>query len=379
VPPVIWLLLAGWAALPYLASRWPEEPVSLAAALGLAFLSRGRGVPALAGLLLYGVLRPWAPDLVCAGVLLTTFAAGSSRAAAGRVLPGWLGLALLSLPGLASLQFFFGYPARVASAEAARWLLGLQGFPVVRDGPELICGTRRLLVDAPCSGLGMLWTTLLFAVGLAAVRRSGWRATLRCVGVAVLAAWVANVLRLTGLFYSELLLGRPELHGPIGVVCFGLGLVVVAGLGPAAGAAGEGRAVAASRFVPLVALLVALVPQLTPAPVAFPGWPLPVEEVRVEGFPGRVARAREGDDVLLLRWVDRPTRALHSSLECLRGARGSSSAFTWQGWEGQEYVEDADGRRYADVSLWFWEAMLGRSRGPWLAVTRLTPAGGEGR
>lgn len=377
---MIWLLLACWAVGPYLATRWLEEPVSLTAALGLACLSRGKGAPALAGLVLYGVLRPWAPDLVCAAVALLMLAAGSSRALHGRVLPGWLGLALLSVPGLASLQFFFGYPARVAGAEAARWLLGMQGHAVAREGPELICGTRRLLVDAPCSGLGMLWTTLLLAVGLAAVRRSGWRATAHCVGVAVLAAWGANVLRLTGLFYSELVLDRSELHGPIGVLCFTLGLLAVAVLAPAPGEPGEGRPVRSSGALAVVSLLVALVPTLpTAQPPAFPGWSQvrlregserPVE-VLVPGFPGRVARATDGGDVLLLRWVDRPTRMLHSSLECLPGATGPAAGFEWRGWKGEEYVEDADGHRYTDISLWFWEAMLGRSRGPWLAVTRL--------
>lgn len=367
----MWLLVAGWAVVPYLAARWVEEPVSLAAAAGLACLGRGKGTPPLAGLLAYGVLRPWAPSSVCAAALLLAYAVGASRRLSGRVLPGWLGLALLSVPGLASLQFFFGYPARVAAAEAARWLLGMQGLPVTRDGPELVCGARRLLVDAPCSGLGMLWTTLFFAVGLAAVRRSGWRATGRCVLVAAVAAWGANVLRLTGLFYSELVLKRPELHAPVGLLCFGLGLAAVSMVAPRPGRVGEERPTPGSRWLPFVALAVACIPALTPVARDFPGWPAGAQEVVVPGFPGRIARLQAGDDVLLLRWVDRPTRALHSSLECLRGAQGSPERFEWRGWKGEEYVQDADGRRYSDVSLWFWEAAFGRSRGPWLAVTRL--------
>jgi exosortase/archaeosortase family protein len=288
-------------------------------------------------------------------------------------------LALLSLPSLASLQFFLGYPARVASAEAARWLLGAQGFPVQRQGAELVCGARHLLVDAPCSGLGMLWMTLFFGMGLAAVRRTGWVATARLTAVAVSAALAANVLRLTGLFATELVLGRPDLHSSIGVASFLLGIALVGWAAPPAVAPGTPTKVTVPVRLALAVALLGLLPAPTPRAPAFPGWPATWEgqrlslreEVTVPGFPGRIGRFTVGSDVLLLRWVARPTRLLHSSLDCLRGAQGGSADFSWQGWHGREVIRDARGQEFTDVSQWFWAASLGQSEGPWLATTRL--------
>jgi exosortase/archaeosortase family protein len=67
-----------------------------------------------------------------------------------------LGLSLLSLPLLASLQFYAGYPLRVLTAEASRWLLAA-GFSVERSGASLLVDGRLIIVDAPCSGVQMLW------------------------------------------------------------------------------------------------------------------------------------------------------------------------------------------------------------------------------
>ncbi|HET9205271.1 MAG TPA: hypothetical protein VFO28_03465, partial [Burkholderiaceae bacterium] len=36
-----------------------------------------------------------------------------------------------------------------------------------------------------------------------------------------------------------------------------------------------------------------------------------------------------------------------------------------------ERIVDADGQAFVDASSWFWAASLGRSTGPWRAVTRV--------
>jgi exosortase/archaeosortase family protein len=105
-----------------------------------------------------------------------------------------LGLSLLSLPLLASLQFYAGYPLRVITAEASRWLLA-PGFDVERSGASLLVDGRLVIVDAPCSGVQMLWLGYFTAcvVALHAGRRNAsFLARLPAVSALVLAG---NVLR----------------------------------------------------------------------------------------------------------------------------------------------------------------------------------------
>ena len=89
-----------------------------------------------------------------------------------------LGLSLLSLPLLASLQFYAGYPLRVVTAEASRWLLP-PASASQRSGASLLVNGQLVIVDAPCSGVQMLWLGYFTAcvVALRAGRddRVSWR------------------------------------------------------------------------------------------------------------------------------------------------------------------------------------------------------------
>ncbi|MDB5825871.1 MAG: transrane exosortase-like protein [Variovorax sp.] len=76
------------------------------------------------------------------------------------------GLAVLALPLLSSLQFYAGYPLRVVTAEASRWLLA-PGFDVLREGSTLRVGGRMVIVDAPCSGVQMVWLGYFTACAVA--------------------------------------------------------------------------------------------------------------------------------------------------------------------------------------------------------------------
>ena len=119
-----------------------------------------------------------------------------------------------------------------------------------------------------------------------------------------------------------------------------------------------------------------------------------VEARFAQRFPGRIARFRmtgSGDE-LVLREVLRPTRMLHPATDCWRGigwqvaaaklARDEQgpSAMLWRCFEathgGQrvrvcERIVDAQGQAFTDTSDWFWAAALGRSVGPWQAITRV--------
>ncbi|MET0542079.1 MAG: archaeosortase/exosortase family protein, partial [Variovorax sp.] len=65
-----------------------------------------------------------------------------------------------------SLQFYAGYPLRVVTAEASRWLLA-PAFSVVREGSTLLIDGRMVIVDAPCSGVQMVWLGYFTACAVA--------------------------------------------------------------------------------------------------------------------------------------------------------------------------------------------------------------------
>ena len=131
----------------------------------------------------------------------------------------------------------------------------------------------------------------------------------------------------------------------------------------------------------------------------FPGWPetfdgdVLVEEPQSEfeekfaqNFPGRIGRFRAGRRTVILRWTTRPTHRVHGAAYCLRATgwrieplplegdgAGVWTAFraTWGGeaLNVREQVRGADGTTFADVPDWFFNALLGRTAGPWWIVT----------
>ena len=116
-----------------------------------------------------------------------------------------------------------------------------------------------------------------------------------------------------------------------------------------------------------------------------------VEQQFADRFPGRVVRATDGDNVLVFRDLDVPTRMLHPAADCYRGLgyrivdarleRDAQRAL-WRCFEAEragrrvrvcERIVDAAGASFTDASSWFWAAQLGRSHGPWQAVTVASP------
>ena len=109
--------------------------------------------------------------------------------------------------------------------------------------------------------------------------------------------------------------------------------------------------------------------------------------------PGEIVRTLVTSPLRVLREVRRPTRMLHPAADCWRGigwrvgaARlvhdgepaKTTNAELWRCFEatrdGQrvrvcERIVDAQGQAFTDTSDWFWAASLGRSNGPWQAVT----------
>lgn len=113
--------------------------------------------------------------------------------------------------------------------------------------------------------------------------------------------------------------------------------------------------------------------------------------------PGSIARFTDGSMEILFRRVDRPTRKLHPSSDCLRAlgysihplrAESAAQGGTWSCFQAKRKdgslrvremvvagngVPGADGfqpgESWTDVSSWYWNALWGKTQGPWTAIT----------
>ncbi len=401
-----------------------DEPwglAALAAALFLLAFKRSDRVraevclilPALITLL-YAVSYPFVPKLVQATLAITALGMTASLLRLGRpVHIPTLGLLLLSLPVIASLQFFLGYPLRVLSATLAAPLLQMSGFDVMVEGTCLRWGHRLIFVDAPCSGIRMLWTGMLLSMAAASYfELTPWR-TVASAFLAGSAVMLGNVMRCAALFFPEA--GIVEIphwcHDAVGLMAFGgvaaavVSITFKLGREPS-GSYGWHVPKARGALVYVLSCLAAaavpwvIQPQLTQNNFAgFSGWPdkfegRPVTElalserdrVLARGFPGRVAKFTDGTRSILFRWIAGETRKLHPASDCFRGIGYSvrprplvvdGSGKRWGGFEAsrkgqvvrvRERIEDAAGGEWTDVSSWYWAAALGRTKGPWFSV-----------
>jgi hypothetical protein len=137
-----------------------------------------------------------------------------------------------------------------------------------------------------------------------------------------------------------------------------------------------------------------------PASAPLPDWPhefegrpltpvalTPGQTKFLGDFPGAAARFSDGERDILMRWVTQPTRRLHPAEDCYRGwgftvaaskIRVDRDGRHWRCFEVSnqgvarqvcEQIRDDEGRNYTDVSSWYWDATLERTRAPWLVVT----------
>ncbi len=399
-----------------------DEPLGLLT-LGLVGLlawrdraARTAGEPAKtwgAVLVLASVVAiPWLPPMLRAGLAVAGVAVfyGLHRRA------GLLGLLALSLPVVASLQFYLGYPLRLAAAEGAARLIELGSLVVARRGVQIEIGGQVIGVDPACSGVRMLWHAAVAAMGLAAYHRLPWRATAAVGGLAVVLVIPANIVRATLLVFEETGYWQKSdlLHGGIGLASFAAVLIPLAYL-TAKGARPESPAEASVpaglRAKVLLAMSAVLAPVLAwsapratgggeigPGPVdfTFDGLTMPLadlpptaaERAFAESFPGTLSSHRWGGGQVILRRVTKPTRRLHPSRDCLRAAGyDTGEAITVTRPDGSEWarfhasreglrlrvheriVSERDGSSWTDVSAWYWSALANPLNGPWRAET----------
>jgi exosortase/archaeosortase family protein len=117
--------------------------------------------------------------------------------------PGLFGLFYLSLPTIPTLQFFGGYPLRVVVATLSAPILRLAGFAVTPEGTCLNWAGRLIWIDAPCSGIKMVWVGLLLTFVVLCLYELPLLKTLLLLPLVGVVIMVANVFRAVALFYIE--------------------------------------------------------------------------------------------------------------------------------------------------------------------------------
>ena len=409
--------MAAWAALAvFIMDAWRRNGWKSSRPSMRAY------VMAAIGLAAYWALRPFLPISLCGvfgvlgGLALVVPTARLSAPLAG--------LAVAGLPTLYILDLFLGFPLRAMSTFVATALLRLTGLDVVRNGMGFVVGGVPVWVDAPCAGVKMLGTGVVLALVLAQVwRLRAWR-TVGVCSLAVVAVCLVNAARVAVLTVFAAMgrtLGNTA-HEAVGCVALLVALLLVACV-PHGGKAQKGvvdvrtptargwvRIMAMSAFFAVAALCICVECMGGRASSRaandesahqFPGWPetfegealveepqSEFEQMFAKNFPGRIGRFRAGRRTVILRWTTRPTHRVHGAAYCLRAngweiaacedARPPDGNGMWSAFRAtrggetlnvREQVRSADGTTFADVPTWFFNALFGRSAGPWWIVT----------
>jgi exosortase/archaeosortase family protein len=144
------------------------------------------------------------PPLARAAIAFTALAVTASSLRFGRSFHlGLFGLFFLSLPALPSLQFFGGYPMRVVVAELTAPILRLGGFAVIPEGTCLNWAGKLIWIDAPCSGIKMLWVGMFLTFVLLCLYELPALKAMLLLPFAFAVIVAANVFRAVALFYLE--------------------------------------------------------------------------------------------------------------------------------------------------------------------------------
>lgn len=399
-----------------------DEPLGLVA-LGLAVLLAWLGRKSLqascksrtAGALLIlaaALMIPWLPPMPRALMALTGLACfyGLHR----RI--GLLALLLLSLPVAASLQFWAGYPLRVATAEGVVQALKIAGVVVARLGTSIAVDGRILSVDPACSGIRLLWHALVATAALAAIHRLSWGKGVLLLGLAAVLTLPANQARALVLVVQTWQGGAESSlrHELVGLVCAAsmLGLICWLAARNRSNQLREAPISPVRRGHLAVLMLAAIAepclafskPDHRPPDLASPAFtgftfegltlplePLPstpMEQAFAATFPGTLGCYGWSGQQVILRRVTTATRRLHPSRDCLRAAgydttesiiEAHADGSHWASFTAtrgayrlrvrERIVSEANDSSWTDPSAWYWDALLHPLNGPWRAET----------
>ncbi len=346
--------------------------------------------------------------------------------------PGDWFLIGLSLPLVATANFYCGYPLRCVITFLSCEIIQALGLEIKASGTELISPTGMVEVDAPCSGIKMLWLCSYLAATFASLMRLRTVPSIVLMVVAVVAAIAGNVLRVSALFFLETNLRsypsltklEEPLHQVIGLLAFLLSAGIMAGVAQrlkkpsllTAPTEVHGRkkiAIPAYHTYSMLTLcLIAGVipfchhPATAPADTQVFHWPATFEgrtltlmslsgrqQAFLSGFPGQVRLFTDGDRKIIWRIVTKESRQVHPSTDCYRGMGFKidlkpivmqANGLRWYRFiatrdheqlEVRETIQDQDGgHHWTDVSSWYWDAFLGRTKGPWQVISVISKA-----
>lgn len=396
------IVLAFWPVWRWYATRTldrSDEPwglLALTTAILLIFLERRRREPGAP----LSTSSPWRSTLGYCALIVTLSAYAATFAFAPNLLQsvflvtsiwlvltslvpmpsqaGILGLLLLALPVVPSLNFYAGYPIRYMVAAGSAFMLNCLGLHAVPEGTLLSVDQRLVAIDAPCSGINMLWTELYAAMVVASIFKLNLRNTAVLTLCVLVLIPISNTVRATSLVLfdqfqtSRLFAGltnlEPAVHTAVGLIVFCLvtGTTIFLAGRLALSAANSQSSSQTPRhlpeswqsrlqfhlspssvkrctswlqsFVVIVCIVSALLPFIARPgstavePQVVPRWPekidevalVPVESLEEEkafaaDFPGLMKRFTDGSNSYFIRYVRKETRQLHPSSDCFRG------------------------------------------------------------
>ena len=181
-------------------------------------------------LILYFLSFHFVPPLLRATLAICWLAVHISQKKFGSSLHlGILGLLILSLPIVASLQFFLGYPIRLITTKISVELLNLIGYAVKSQGTLMHWAGELVAVDTPCAGIRMLWCALYTSFALSCFFKLSFFHTWINYLLTALIVFLANIIRTTALFLLESrIISFPfPAHYLIGILTFSLAILLV--------------------------------------------------------------------------------------------------------------------------------------------------------
>ncbi len=370
----------------------------------------------------YALFFPFLPPLARAVIAVTSLTCTISGFSFGKRFHfGIWSLFLLGLPVVASMQFYLGFPLRVLVGEATAFLLKLNGLSVFREGVCLFYGERIIWIDAPCSGVKMLWAGFFLTGLLITIYRFTFVKSLLAFISAFAIILLGNIFRATGLFYLEAgIIKLPDFaHEAIGVSAFILtcsGIVFALlqlknfSIFESKNEASEPKSFANfSLFQAAVFTLVCFSAFTVPFfvggpeniksiqtnitfPTEFENKPLQQldlserEQFFLKDFPGEIRRFTDGSREIIVRFVSEATRKLHPASDCFSAIgyqikplplnidknKQKWSCFTAERGEENlkvcERIYTDSGENWTDVSSWYWSAIGNENKDYW-AIT----------